>query len=151
MKTAFLSTGSYTFKITGNKIGISEINKHDGIFHTSIPKELELAHKELTEYFQGKRKEFTFNLIIEGTDFQKKVWLALLKIPYGETRSYKDIAISIGKPNASRAVGNANNKNKIAIAIPCHRVIGSNKKLVGYAGGIELKDYLLSLEKQSER
>lgn len=101
---------------------------------------------QLTEYFQGKRTSFSFSYELRGTDFQKKVWNALCQIPYGETRSYKEIAIAIGNEKASRAVGMANNKNPITIAVPCHRVIGSNGNLVGYAGGIEMKQHLLALE-----
>jgi O-6-methylguanine DNA methyltransferase len=105
------------------------------------------AHNELEEYFKGERKEFTISLSPEGTEFQKKVWEELMKIPYGETKSYKDIAIKIGKPTAARAVGMANNKNKMLIVIPCHRVIGQNGSLVGYASGVDMKKYLLELEK----
>lgn len=105
------------------------------------------AHTELEEYFKGERKEFTIHLSPEGTEFQKKVWQELMKIPYGETRSYKDIAMKIGKPTAARAVGMANNKNRMLIVIPCHRVIGQNGSLVGYASGVDMKKYLLELEK----
>ena len=104
--------------------------------------------EELDEYFAGKRKVFDLPLKFNGTKFQERVWNALLKIPYGETRTYKDIATAIGNNKASRAVGMANNKNNIIILIPCHRVIGSNGELVGYAGGLETKEYLLNLEKR---
>lgn len=104
------------------------------------------TYKELDEYFRCKRKTFDIPLKIEGTEFQKKVWNALLEIPYGETRSYLDIAKRVGNPKASRAVGMANHNNKIIIIIPCHRVIGSNKKLIGYAGGLDVKERLLKLE-----
>lgn len=104
------------------------------------------TYKELDEYFRCKRKTFDIPLKIEGTEFQKKVWNALLEIPYGETRSYLEIAKRIGNPKASRAVGMANHNNKIIIIIPCHRVIGSNKKLIGYAGGLDVKEKLLKLE-----
>ena len=104
------------------------------------------TYKELDEYFRGKRKNFDIPLKIEGTEFQKKVWNELLEIPYGETRSYLDIAKRVGNPKASRAVGTANHNNKIIIIIPCHRVIGSNKKLIGYAGGLDVKEKLLKLE-----
>ena len=104
--------------------------------------------KELDEYFIGKRKVFDLPLKFSGTKFQERVWDALLKIPYGEIRTYKDIAAAIGNNKASRAVGMANNRNNIMILIPCHRVIGSNGKLVGYAGGLETKEYLLNLEKK---
>jgi len=102
--------------------------------------------QQLKEYFAGSRKEFTLPLLLEGTDFQIKVWQALTKIPYGETRSYKQIAQNIGNPKAQRAVGGANNKNKILIIIPCHRVTGANGSLTGYACGIDIKRYLLNLE-----
>lgn len=104
--------------------------------------------KEINEYFEGKRKCFEVPLHFEGTEFQKKVWNQLLTIPYGQTRSYKQIAIEINKPKAYRAVGNASNKNPIGIIAPCHRVIGSNGNLVGYAGGLEMKKKLLQLEKK---
>lgn len=101
---------------------------------------------ELQEYFDGKRTHFTFPLCLDGTDFQKAVWQALLGIPYGQTRTYGQIAAAIGKPSAARAVGMACNKNPIWIAIPCHRVLGKNASLTGYAGGLELKRKLLELE-----
>ena len=106
----------------------------------------DFVFSQLQEYFCGKRKTFDFNYELQGTDFQKKVWNALRDIPYGETRTYKDIAIAIGNPKAYRAVGLANNKNPITIVVPCHRVIGSSGKLVGYAGGLEMKQKLLHLE-----
>jgi len=106
---------------------------------------------QFDEYFEGIRKEFDLNLIIEGTEFQKKVWSALSKIPYGKTASYKDIAISIGNPNASRAVGNANNKNKFWIVIPCHRVIASDGALSGYAGKEWLKEALIKFEAENSK
>ena len=109
---------------------------------------LQKVEKELQEYFHGTRKSFNFTYEPEGTEFQKKVWKALEEIPYGETRTYKEIATNIGNPNASRAVGMANNKNPLMIVIPCHRVIGSNGKLVGYAGGLEMKKDLLEMEKR---
>lgn len=107
------------------------------------------AFLQLKEYFNGSRKVFDLPYIMEGTDFQKKVWRALCEIPYGETRSYKEIAIQIGKGKAARAVGSANNKNPLAIIIPCHRVISADGKLSGYAGGIEIKESLLNLEKRN--
>lgn len=106
------------------------------------------CRNELAEYFNKERKEFTIPIKLKGTDFQKKVWNSLLKIPFGETRSYKDIAIDIGNPKASRAVGMANNRNPLPIIVPCHRVIGSNKKLIGYGGGLDKKIFLLELEKE---
>jgi O-6-methylguanine DNA methyltransferase len=101
---------------------------------------------ELEEYFAGKKREFTFPLDLRGTDFQLACWRALLAIPYGETRTYADIARAVGKPNAFRAVGMANNRNPIAIVIPCHRVIASDGTLCGYGGGLEVKRKLLQLE-----
>lgn len=104
------------------------------------------AFEQLNEYLDGKRKSFELPLAPKGTDFQKQVWDALLKIPYGKTASYKDIATAIGNKNACRAVGMANNKNPIMIIIPCHRVIGSNGNLTGYAGGLNIKKQLLDIE-----
>lgn len=106
------------------------------------------AARQLTEYFAGQRKTFDLILAPEGSAFQQSVWQVLQKIPYGTTSSYKDIARQIGQPKACRAVGMANNKNPIAIIIPCHRVIGSNGKLVGYAGGLSVKETLLKLEER---
>ncbi len=107
----------------------------------------ELVYGQVTEYLQGRRSAFTFPLELRGTEFQKKVWQELCKIPYGKTRTYGEIAAAIGNPKAARAVGMANNKNPIIIAVPCHRVIGANGKLVGYAGGLDMKRDLLRLEK----
>lgn len=104
--------------------------------------------KQLEEYFVGESKEFNLPLNPQGTDFQKLVWNTLLKIPYGETKSYKQIAELIGNPNSSRAVGNACNKNPISIIIPCHRVIGKNGSLVGYALGLDLKQKLIEKEQK---
>jgi len=104
------------------------------------------AERQLQDYFAGKRKTFSLKLDFTGTEFQKKVWAALLTIPFGETRSYAQIAEQIGNPNAVRAVGAANGKNPISIIAPCHRVIGSNGKLTGFAGGMEAKAFLLKLE-----
>ncbi len=104
------------------------------------------AERQLRDYFAGKRETFSLKLDFKGTDFQKKVWAALLTIPFGETRSYAQIAEQIGNPNAVRAVGAANGKNPISIIAPCHRVIGSNGKLTGFAGGMEAKAFLLKLE-----
>lgn len=108
----------------------------------------EKVKKELWEYFIGTRMSFDLPMRLEGTEFQKKVWHALMEIPYGKTCSYKEIAQKVGSPRACRAVGNANNKNKIAILIPCHRVVGANHQLVGYAGGLVRKEALLEHEKE---
>lgn len=109
---------------------------------------LEETRSQLMEYFAGKRRVFDLPLAPEGTDFQRRVWQALLDIPWGETRSYGQIAAALGQPGASRAVGMANNRNPISIIVPCHRVIGSDGKLVGYGGGLEKKRLLLQLEKK---
>lgn len=122
----------------------NNLNKEIEIKETQLIKE---AKEQLEEYFNGERKEFHLPLEPKGTEFQKQVWRALRKISYGTTKTYKEIAVEVGNEKACRAVGMANNKNPIAIIIPCHRVIGSNKKLVGYAGGLELKEKLLRLEK----
>lgn len=105
------------------------------------------CYNQLDEYFKGKRHEFSIPYQLEGTDFQSAVWNALIKIPYAETGSYKDIAMSIGNARAIKAVGSANGKNKLSIVIPCHRVIGSNGTLTGYAGGLWRKEWLLQHEK----
>jgi methylated-DNA-[protein]-cysteine S-methyltransferase len=101
---------------------------------------------QLHEYFERKRKTFDLLLDLEGTEFQKKVWNELLKIPYGKTKSYNDVAIKLGDKEAVRAVGNANGRNPVSIIVPCHRVIGSDGKLVGYAGGLWRKKWLLGFE-----
>ena len=107
---------------------------------------LNIASKQLKEYFSGKRTEFDLPLKPQGTDFQKKVWNALLKIPYGQTCSYLDIAKKIKSPKASRAIGGANGKNPIGVIIPCHRVINHNGELGGYSGGMKTKITLLEIE-----
>ena len=119
-------------------------------FKTETSSVLEEAKRQLDEYFAGKRKSFDIRLHLVGTDFQHEVWNALLTIPYGTTMSYKDIAQSIGKPQAVRAVAGAIGANGISISIliPCHRVIGSNNSLTGYAGGLEAKKVLLGIETQ---
>lgn len=104
------------------------------------------TERQLREYFAGTRKQFNLELDFAGTEFQKRVWQALLTIPFGETRSYSDIAHQIGNPKAVRAVGAANGKNPISIIAPCHRVIGSNGTLTGFAGGLTAKQTLLQLE-----
>lgn len=127
------------------ELGFSEYKKED-----EIEKETESIKKactQLEEYLSRKRTNFDIEIEMIGTEFQKKVWKELLNIPYGETRSYKDIAIAIGNEKACRAVGNANNKNPIAIIVPCHRVVGSNGSMTGYAGGIDIKEKLLKIEK----
>lgn len=112
---------------------------------------LEQAKQQLAEYFAGQRQVFDLPLRVQGTPFQQRVWAALREIPYGQTRSYKQIAEQIGSPNASRAVGMANNRNPIAILIPCHRVIGADGSLTGYAGGLAAKERLLALERRNRQ
>jgi methylated-DNA-[protein]-cysteine S-methyltransferase len=105
------------------------------------------AERQLREYFAGARKHFSVTLDLAGTEFQRKVWTALLTIPFGETRSYKQIATQIGSPGAVRAVGAANGRNPVSIIAPCHRVIGSGGELTGFAGGLDVKARLLALER----
>ena len=119
--------------------------KRDLVFKDS-PRPMRGYVSELKEYFAGKRREFSFPLDLRGTEFQIACWSALLAIPYGETRSYADIARAVGKANAFRAVGMANNRNPIAIVVPCHRVIASDGTLCGYGGGLDVKRKLLELE-----
>jgi methylated-DNA-[protein]-cysteine S-methyltransferase len=107
---------------------------------------LVLAERELREYFAGQRRAFSVTLDIAGTPFQRRVWNALLTIPFGETRSYAEIARQIGHPKAVRAVGAANGRNPVSIIAPCHRVVGSTGALTGFAGGLDVKSYLLTLE-----
>ena len=115
------------------------------------PKVLVACFDQLDEYFKGERYEFTFPYVFVGTDFQKSVWNALTMIPYAETGSYKDIAVSIENEKAVRAVGSANGKNLLSIVIPCHRIIGSNGKMTGYAGGLWRKEWLLQHEKSFKK
>ena len=110
---------------------------------------LKRAAEQVSEYCSGKRHEFDLPLDLRGTPFQKSVWSALRDIPYGETRSYRDIAAAVGNIKACRAVGMANNKNPISIIIPCHRVVGADGSLVGYGGGLDVKSSLLALEKDN--
>lgn len=115
-------------------------------FEDGLSPIIEQAKKQLNEYFAGKRHEFDIPILFVGTDFQKRVWNELLKIPYSKTISYVDMAKCIGMPKAVRAVANANGANAISIFTPCHRVIGNNGSLMGYAGGLDAKAYLLRLE-----
>lgn len=131
---------------------VTALKNADADLKADTPNELtKLVFQQLDEYFAGTRKMFDFPYQLHGTPFQMKVWEALLEIPYGETRSYKDIAEAIGHPKAFRAVGMANHQNPIFIAIPCHRVIGSNGALIGYGGGLEMKKALLELEKWNNK
>ncbi|MFH7804504.1 MULTISPECIES: methylated-DNA--[protein]-cysteine S-methyltransferase [unclassified Acinetobacter] len=157
MKLAFMEMTSPvgTLKLVANDTALVAV-----LWENENPKRVRLAElieqvhhpilletqKQLTEYFAGKRQQFDLPLDFEGTEFQKKVWQALLTIPFGETRSYRDIAEQIGNVKAVRAVGAANGKNPISIIAPCHRVVGANGKLVGFAGGLENKEILLKIE-----
>lgn len=105
--------------------------------------------EQLEQYFAGDRRSFALSLEPEGTEFQRAVWKALAAIPFGETRSYGEIAVAVGRPKAARAVGMANNRNPIAVIVPCHRVIGAGGALVGYAGGLERKTWLLDHEREA--
>lgn len=137
------------FHITASHKGITSItcHEHPPAIINQPNQHITQCITELDEYFAQKRKDFTIPLDIQGTPFQHTVWQELLKIPFGETRSYKQIAESIGNLLAIRAVGTTNGKNKIMIIIPCHRVIGSNGALTGYAGGLHRKQWLLNFEK----
>jgi methylated-DNA-[protein]-cysteine S-methyltransferase len=157
MKNAFFyETSIGKVFIAEDENGITDLDLSEEVSDTSefVIRETEgikVAAKQLTEYLEGKRREFNLTLNPKGTQFQKLVWEALRKIPYGETRSYKEVAEAVGNPKASRAVGMANHNNPIMCIIPCHRVIGANGSLVGYAGGIKIKEQLLNLEKETER
>lgn len=133
-----------------NILAIDRIDEAETIIEKETPL-LRVAKQQLTEYFAGQRTVFDLPIKTAGTAFQQQVWQALKAIPYGETRSYKEIAAAIDNPKAVRAVGGANNKNPISIVIPCHRVIGSNGQLVGYGGGLDTKVFLLALESQNKK
>lgn len=158
MKLAFMEMASPVgnLKLVANDTALVAV-----LWENENPKRIRLAElieqthhpilletqKQLSEYFAGKRQQFDLPLDFEGTEFQQKVWQALLTIPFGETRSYRDIAEQVGNVKAVRAVGAANGKNPISIIAPCHRVVGANGKLVGFAGGLDNKEILLKLEK----
>ncbi|MDN5513262.1 methylated-DNA--[protein]-cysteine S-methyltransferase [Acinetobacter sp.] len=159
MKLAFMEMASPvgTLKLVAHETALVAV-----LWENENPKRVRLAElieqvnhpilletqKQLNEYFAGKRQQFDLPLDFEGTEFQQKVWQALLTIPFGETRSYRDIAEQVGNVKAVRAVGAANGKNPISIIAPCHRVVGANGKLVGFAGGLDNKDILLKIEKR---
>ncbi len=148
MKTAIIKTTLGFTEIQGNENGISKIHvmNDDAEVSTKIPKELKEAVLQLQEYFNGKRNEFSFKINPSGTDFQKKVWQELLKIPFGKTCSYLELSKKLGDVKAIRAVASANGKNPLWIVVPCHRVIGSDGSLTGYAGGLWRKKWLLEHE-----
>lgn len=160
-----MTSQSYFYKTMASPVGLLTLVANDHglaavLWENDDPKRVRLsplhedtkhpvlmeAERQLKDYFAGKREKFEMKLNFNGTEFQQKVWAALLTIPFGETRSYAQIAEQIGNPNAVRAVGAANGRNPISIIAPCHRVIGSNGKLTGFAGGMEAKAFLLKLE-----
>ncbi len=146
-QTTFFKCPLGVVKIVGDANGISEISILDeGKISVSIPKELEQAVIQLQEYFEGKRTHFNLKLNPKGTDFQQSVWQELLNIPYGKTLSYMELSKKIGDVKAIRAVAAANGKNPLWLVIPCHRVIGTDGSLTGYAGGLWRKKWLLELE-----
>lgn len=147
MYTQYLETPIGILKLVANEHALREVSFADILGKEEPNAITQQTAKQLQEYFEGKRTIFDLPLEPEGTAFQKRVWKELKRIPYGETKSYGQIAQAIGNPNASRAVGMANNRNPIVIIIPCHRVIGANGRLVGYGGGLDKKVYLLTLEK----
>lgn len=134
-------------EITGSREGVSSVSfVDDAIDSSEIPVSLGDCVSQLDEYFGGRRKEFSLKLDLQGTEFQKRVWRDLLRIPFGQTVSYLDIAIAVGTRESTRAVGRANGQNPIAIVVPCHRVIGSDGSLTGYGGGLWRKRWLLNFE-----
>lgn len=147
MKTARIKTPLGIAEITGNSEGLASIKVLDeGKVSSEIPAELQDSAKQLEDYFNGDLQDFHLKLNPEGTDFQKKVWKKLLEIPYGETTSYLQLSKDLGDEKAIRAVASANGKNPLWIVVPCHRVIGSDGSLTGYAGGLHRKKWLLDHE-----
>ena len=148
MQECFIKTPLGIAKIIGDTNGISRIsilNSNTELSDT-IPKELQNCVTQLQEYFYGSRKEFNLKLNPSGTDFQKKIWHLLLNIPFGKTLSYLELSKQFGDAKAIRAVANANGKNPLWVVVPCHRVIGSDGSLTGYAGGLHRKQWLLNHE-----
>lgn len=152
MKTCFINSPLGITKIVGDENGISEISvTSEGAISETIPIELQEAVSQLGDYFDGKRKDFNFKLNPKGTDFQQKVWQELLNIPFGKTISYLDLSKKLGDVKAIRAVASANGKNPLWIVVPCHRVIGTDGSLTGYAGGLWRKKWLLEHESQAKQ
>lgn len=148
METCIIATPLGFAKISGTPDGISQITILNSEEQATeiIPEILEDCARQLTEYFEGSRNIFDLKLDPEGTEFQKKIWDLLLSIPYGKTLSYLELSKQYGDPKAIRAVASANGKNPLWVVVPCHRVIGSDGSLTGYAGGIERKKWLLQHE-----
>jgi methylated-DNA-[protein]-cysteine S-methyltransferase len=151
METAFIQSPLGITRITGDDNGIAEISIRSEATEISakIPKPLKEAVKQLQEYFDGKRTDFDFRINPQGTEFQQKVWQELLHIPFGKTVSYMDITKKLGDVKAIRAVASANGRNPLWIVVPCHRVIGTDGSLTGYAGGLWRKKWLLEHESPS--
>ncbi|MDC7999749.1 methylated-DNA--[protein]-cysteine S-methyltransferase [Aequorivita todarodis] len=149
MKTAYINTPVGLLELKGDAEGLASVlfkDVENVVISEKIPTELRDAASQLWEYFEGKRKEFNLKLSPEGTDFQKKVWEQLQQIPFGKTMNYQQMANKLGDPKVIRAAASANGKNPISIIIPCHRVIGSDGSLTGYAGGLHRKKWLLEFE-----
>lgn len=152
METAFIESPLGTTKIVGNENGISVISiLSEGEITVEIPTQLQECVSQLREYFAGHRNEFDFKLNPQGTDFQQKVWQELLNIPFGKTMSYLDLSKKMGDVKAIRALASANGRNPLWIVVPCHRVIGTNGSLTGYAGGLWRKKWLLEHESPSKQ
>jgi methylated-DNA-[protein]-cysteine S-methyltransferase len=147
LKTVYIESPVGLLEIRCTEVGVRSVNfVEKRVYETAENAHTQLVVRQLTEYFAGKRKAFDMPFDLEGTPFQQRVWHVLLTVPYGKTRSYMDIAKVVGDTKAIRAVGTANGSNKIAIIIPCHRIIGSDGSLTGYAGGLHRKKWLLDFE-----
>jgi methylated-DNA-[protein]-cysteine S-methyltransferase len=148
--SAYCQSPIGTLRVTGNDKWIQAVEfcEQPGPVAERIPESLRQACQQLDEYFQGKRRKFEVPVSLRGTAFQKRVWAALRKVPFGRTLSYGGIARAIGHPYSGRAVGGANHRNPVAIIVPCHRIIGHNGRLTGYGGGLWRKQWLLDHEKK---
>ena len=152
METAFIQSPLGITKIVGDENGISIISiLSEGQITKQIPESLKECVSQLREYFDGNRNDFTFKMNPQGTDFQQKVWKELLNIPFGKTMSYLDLSKKLGDVKAIRAVASANGRNPLWIVVPCHRVIGTDGSLTGYAGGLWRKKWLLEHESPSKQ
>ncbi|WP_366187476.1 methylated-DNA--[protein]-cysteine S-methyltransferase [Flavobacterium ovatum] len=152
MEIVYIKTPMGIAKITGDESGVASISISDeGVISNDIPSVLQEAVQQLTDYFEGKRTNFDLKLNPKGTDFQQKVWRVLQNIPFGKTMSYLELSQKLGDVKAVRAVAAANGKNPLWIVVPCHRVIGSDGSLTGYAGGLGRKMWLLEHENPSSQ
>ena len=152
METTFIKTSLGIAKIVGDENGISVISiSNEGDSSPTIPTVLQESVSQLNDYFNGKRTDFTFKLNPSGTEFQQKVWKGLLEIPFGKTISYLELSKKLGDVKAIRAVASANGRNPLWIVVPCHRVIGTDGSLTGYAGGLWRKKWLLEHENSSNQ